>query len=210
MVMTYNSLVNQVLDYLNRTDTDTANEIPNFIYQAEQRICRESKNIGLEVYVTNAFTPGVSVYAKPARWRRNITFNFGNGNSNNVRNQIQLRSYEYLRMYWSDPTQMAAPLFYSDYAYEHFLVAPTPDQAYPFELGYLELPEPLSVNVQTNWLTNYAPDVLLYATLLEAIPFLKNDERIPVWQQLYDRGIQSLNSQDDQRITDRGSNRSSD
>jgi hypothetical protein len=210
MTMTYNSLVNQLLDYLNRTDADTTAEVPNFIYQAEQRICRESKNIGLEVYVTGTFTVNVNVMAKPGRWRRNITFNFGNGIGNNTANQIVLRSYEFVRNYWPDATQLGPPKFYCDYGYDHFLMAPTPDQNYPFELGYLELPEPLSVNVQTNFLTNNAPDVLLYASLLEATPFLKNTDLIPTWERMYERGLASLNSQDDQRVVDRATNRGAD
>lgn len=208
--MTYNSLVNQVLDYLDRTDADTTNEIPNFIYQAQQRICRESKNIGLEQYVTGFFIPGTSTYAKPARWRRTISFNFGTGAEFDTVNQLFLRTYDYIRNFSNNPTVTASPMYYSDYGYDHLLVGPTPDQAYPFEYAYLELPVPLSPSVQTNWLTNNVPDVLLYATLLEAIGFLKNDERVPVWTSYYDRGLQSLNNQDNLRVLDRTSNRDSD
>lgn len=210
MTMTYNTLVLQIQSYLNNLNAEVLAQIPNFIAQAEQRICRESKNIGLEQYVTSAFLPGNNVIPKPGRWRRTITLNYGSGPGFNTRNQMYLRTYEYCRSYWSNPTQQAAPLYYSDYAYTHILIAPTPDLAYPFELAYLELPEPLSLLVQTNFLTNYAPDVLLYACLLEAIPYLKNDERIPVWQGLYDRGLASLNSQDDARVVDRTSSRRAD
>jgi hypothetical protein len=208
--MTYNTLVNQVKEYLNRQDAQTISEIPNFIYQAEQRICRESKSVGLELYVTGTFTPNVSILQKPARWRRNISLSFGSGLNDNVRNQLTLRSYEFVRNYWPDTSELAAPKFYCDYGYDNLLVAPTPDLAYPFEYSYLQLPNPLTINNQTNWLTNYVPDVLLYATLLEAIPFVKNDERIPIWQAMYDRGLESLNNQDDQRTQDRTSNRGAD
>lgn len=210
MVMTYNSLVSQIEAYLDRNDKDTINQIPNFIYQAEQRIARESKNIGLVQYITGNFTVGVSVYPKPARWRRNITFNYGTGTQNNTRNPVFLQTYEYVRNYWPDPTQTGAPKFYSDYGFSNFLIAPTPDQTYPFELGYLELPTPLSANNQNNWLTDYAPDVLLYATLLEAIPYLKDDERYQLWTDKYNTAIGSLNAQDDQRVVDRQSNRGAD
>lgn len=210
--MTYNSLRAQIEAYLDRNDADTIAQIPNFISQAEQRICRESKNIGLEVYVTSAFTPTTSVYPKPGRWRRNITLNYGTGDpgDENVRNQVQLRSYEFVRNYWPDSTQTGKPLYYCDYGYTNFLVAPTPDFAYPFEFGYLELPAPLSPMLQTNWLTNYAPDILLYASLLETAPYLKVDERVAVWEKYYNRALQSLNHQDDMRTTDRNSYRESD
>lgn len=210
MPMTYNSLSAQILSYMIRSDADTIAQIPNFIYQAEQRICREAKTIGIEQYVTGLFIPNNPVLAKPARWRRSITFNFGTGIGNNTRNSVLLRTYEFLRSYWPDATQTAVPEFYSDYGYNHLLFAPTPDQAYPFEYAYLELPDPINANNQTNWLTDYAPDVLLYASLLEAVAFLQNDERIPIWKDMYQRGIDSLNGQDQQRYSDRQSDRSSD
>lgn len=215
--MTYNSLVGsisdtgvvtpgQIMTYLKRTDAETFYQQDNFISQAEQLICRESKNIGLETYVSSAFTPGLSVIPKPGRWRRSLTFNFGTGMTNNIRNQLYYRNYEYVRLFWPDPTITAPPQYYSDYGYYNIIIAPTPDQAYPFEYAYLQLPEPLSSANQTNWITDYAPDVLFYAILLEAVPFLKNDERIPVWESAYARGLASLNNQDDQRRVDRASN----
>lgn len=195
----------QIMTYLKRTDVETFYQQLNFLSQAEQRICRESKNIGLETYVSSTFTPGVSVIPKPGRWRRNITFNFGTGADNNIRNQLYFRNYEYIRLFWPDPTVTGVPQYYSDYGYYNLIIAPTPDQAYPFEYAYLQLPAQLSTSNQTNWLTDYAPDVLFYAILLEAVPFLKNDERIPVWENAYARGLASLNNQDDLRKADRSS-----
>jgi hypothetical protein len=210
MNMTYTSLFNQILAYLDRTDIDTATQIPFFIYQAQQRICREAITIGIEQYVTGNFTADLAVYPKPAGWRRNITFNVGTGASHNSRSPILLRSYEYILQYSPDRTQTGTPQFYADYGYNNFIVAPTPDIAYPFEYAYLQLPPPVNFQNQTNWITDFAPDVLLYATLLEAMPYLKDDERIPVWQNMYKMGIDSLNGQDTLRVDDRQSDRRSD
>jgi len=210
MTMTYSSLFNQVLSYLDRTDIDTTNQVANFIFQAQQRIARDTKTLGLEVYATGLLTPGVAVYAKPANWRRNITFNVGTGSTNNARSPVLLRSYEFLINYWPNRTLTATPLYYCDYGYSNYLLAPTPDAAYPFEFSFLELPTPITPLNQTNWLTNFAPDVLLYATLLEATPYLKDDERLGMWEDQYKKRIDSLNGQDDQRVYDRQSNRSAD
>ena len=56
---------------------------------------------------------------------------------------------------------------------------------------------------QTNWLTALAPNLLLYGALLEATPFLKNDERIGTWQTFYDRAASAINNQDIKKILDR-------
>lgn len=208
--MTWLSLVGtpqlpgQIMRYLNNENGSLYESIPDFISQAEQRICRESKNIGLEMYVQGKLTPGVATLAKPGRWRRSLTF--GVWNTENKYHQLFVRNYEFLRTYTSAQKVSGLPNYYGDYGYEAMLLSPTPDQAYTFEYGYLQLPTPLSPENQTNWLTDYAPDVLLYAILLEAVPFLKNDERIPVWESAYARGLASLNQQDEARQNDRASN----
>ncbi len=69
------------------------------------------------------------------------------------------------------------------------------------------MPALLDEDSQTNWLTENAPEVLLYGTLLEATPFLKNDERIPVWQNMYDRSAAMLNGEDLAKILDRTATR---
>lgn len=206
MAMTYNSLVQQVQDELDRYDALFVSYIPNFILQATDRINADLKNIGFEQYVAGAFIVGLSVQPKPARWRRTITFNYGTGAGNNIRNPIRLRTYEFCRAYAPDPTQTAPPQFYADYGFYNFLIAPTPDQTYPFELAYLEIPETITANVQTNWLTNYAPSLLLYATLLEAVIYLKVSERVLEMQGEYDRRLAPLANQDQERKLDRGSN----
>lgn len=210
MSTTYNNLVASVLSYVQRADAATVANMPTFILNAQQRLCRESKNIGLLNYVTGNLTPGVFSYAKPALWRRNITFNYGSSDNFQSRNPLELRSYEYLVSYWPDRTKTAEPKFYSDYSYSGILIAPTPDKAYPFEWGYLSLPTPITPDNQTNWWTDYAPDVLLYATIIEALYFLKNTESIPPWKEMYDIALASLNLQDDLRVDDRQTNRRAD
>ena len=194
----------QIMSYLNNINLDLYRRLPDFIYQAEQRLCREAKNIGLEIYVTGKFTPGEDIMVKPARWRRSLTL--GCWTADKKYHQIFVRNYEFLRLVTSAWRKPARPRYYGDYGYEALLLSPPPDQAYDFEYGYMQLPAPLSPENQTNWLTDYAPDVLLYAILLEAVPFLKNDERIPVWESAYARGLASLNQQDDARQVDRASN----
>lgn len=119
------------------------------------------------------------------------------------RNPVKPLSYEALRRYWPNDTLTGMPVYYADYDYQHWLFAPTPDEARPFEVLYWQLPPLLDNTNQTNWLTEYAPNLLLYATLLESAPFLKNDERVQVWQGFYDRALQGLNGEEIRKIVDR-------
>ena len=83
------------------------------------------------------------------------------------------------------------------------MVAPTPAAAYDFEVLYYERVQPLDSSNQTNWFTIYAPQALLYGSLLQAMPFLKNDERVPMWQGQYKLIMDILTAEDKLRIADR-------
>jgi hypothetical protein len=206
--MTFTTLKQDVQRYLERGDTLASDpivfeQIPRLINLAERRIARELKIQGFINVVTTQLLAGNPVIAKPDRWRDTVSVFIGTGANNNSRSALYTRSYDYLRSYWPDATQTGEPLFYSDYDYNHWLVAPTPDEDYPIEILYYQLPALLTEEAQTNWLTENAPEILLYATLLEATPFLKNDERIPVWQNMYDRAAAMLNGEDLAKILDR-------
>lgn len=123
--------------------------------------------------------------------------------ASNRRNLLLPRSYEYMRQYWPDDTLTAPPRFYTDYEYTQWLFLPTPDLAYPFEVLYWELPPLIDSTTQTNWLTTYAPNLLLYGALHESAPFLKNPEMAQFWQSEYDRHLLALAGEDMRQIADR-------
>jgi hypothetical protein len=199
-VMTYDSLVLDIQQYLERTDTETVDRIPTFIMLAEQVIASQIKFLGNLTVNTSAMIQGDPVIPKPARWHKTVSMNVSIAG---VKQPVLLRKYEYLREYWPNQTLESVPKFYADYDYTHWLVAPTPADDYNFEVLYYERVQPLDSSNQTNWFTIYAPQALLYGSLLQAMPFLKNDDRIPMWQAQYDLIIQTLKTEDIQRIGDR-------
>lgn len=204
--MTYDSLLVDVRRYLERgftaeSDAIVYEQLPRLITLGERRIARELKIEGFIRAVTTPLQAGNAVYRKPDRWRDTVSMSVSGS-------PVFARSYEYLRSYWPDAASTGTPEFYADYDYQHWLLAPTPEDGLELEVLYYEQPRLLGPDIQTNWLTEYAPDVLLYATLLEATPFLKKDERIGTWQAMYDRAAQALSGEDLKRIMDRAANRS--
>jgi hypothetical protein len=131
------------------------------------------------------------------------------------RQQIFDRDYEYIRSYWPDDTQTnfstygtySPPKFWAHYNYQNVIVAPTPDLNYSAEIVYYEEPALLDNTNTTNFITQYMPNLLLYAALLECTPFLKNDARIATWQSMYDRAAAVYDSESKQGILDRNSTR---
>lgn len=199
-VMTYDSLVENIQSYLERSDTATLEKIPLFIMLAEQVIASQIKFLGNLTVNTSAMVATQSIIDKPARWHKTVSMNITVAGK---RFPVLLRKYEYLREYWPNASSTSVPKFYCDYDYTHWLVAPTPASAYSFEVLYYERVQPLDSSNQTNWFTIYAPQALLYGSLLQAMPFLKNDERMGMWQQQYDLIIQTLKVEDQSRVGDR-------
>lgn len=198
-VLTYDSLTTTVLQYLERNDPATVNQIPTFITMCEFEISQQIKTLGQMQVVESTMLAGNPVIQKPARWRKTVSFNVVVDGS---RQPVYIRKYEYIKSYTPDSTTTGVPLYYGDYDYEHWIVAPTPDQDYNFEVLFYERIAPLSSENQTNWLTQYAPNAMLFGTLLQAMPFLKNDQRV-IFQQKYDQAMQMLKTEDIVRIADR-------
>jgi hypothetical protein len=216
--MTFNSLLVDLRRYLERgsvVDTEVYAQLPSLINLAERNIARGLKVLGTQNQVVSApptggLVAGTSVYAKPDRWRETVSMNFGTGLTNNSRKPLFPRSYEYCRSYWPDSDIRGEPEFYCDYSFSHWLIVPTPVATYPWEILYYQQPPYLDDTNQTNWLTQYAPDALLYRCLLECEPFLKHDERIGTWAQLFTSAMSMLDGEDLQRIVDRSSVRDKD
>lgn len=191
--MNYTSLVTDVQTYSERDDAPFVAQIPRLIMMAENRLASEVRGLGLQKYVTG--TMSGATLEKPSRWRETISF------SVTVAGEItfmQNRTYDYCRAF--NPTgATGVPRYYADQEYEHFYFSPVPAAAYAFELAYYERPVPLSETNETNWFTQYAPQLILYATLLEAQPFLKRPERIAEFQALYDRALQGVSQESSRR-----------
>lgn len=205
-VMTYTSLQSDMKRYLERgssaTDPEVFAQIPRLINLAERSLGRVIKVQGYINVVTADLVAGTSVYAKPDRWRQTISMEAGD-----PRAPIFARDYEYCRRYWPDPAERDVPEFYSDYNYANWLIVPTPVATIPWQIIYYEQPAYLDDTNQTNWLTDYAPNALLYRALLEATPFLKNDERIGTWEKFYTEAIGTLDAEDIQKQLDRNAAR---
>jgi len=196
--MTYNSLTTTVEQYLERNDTAVINQIPVAITLCEFEIAQQMKSLGQQQVVESTMTINGAIIPKPARWRKTVSFNV---TGTNGPKPVLLRKYEYLLNYNTGASN-GIPLYYADYDYGHWLVSPAPDQAYPFEVLYYERIQPLDSNNQTNWLTQNAPNAMLYGTLLQFMPFLKNDQRT-VFQEKYKEAISALVNEDKIRLADR-------
>ncbi len=201
--MTYTSLFSDIQSYLERgevTDPDVYAQIPRFIMLAENRLAVELKVLGTLRYVTTTLVPSIPTLIKPDRWRETVSISITTASG---KQYLFPRNYEFVRAFWPDSTVTGTPRYYADYDYDHFLFAPTPSAGSTIELCYYELIQPLDSTNQTNWFTDYAPQALLYASLYEAMVYLKDDDRIAAYQNYLDRALQGLMGENEKRKTDR-------
>ena len=189
---TFTELKDAIADWLDRSDLTA--RIPDFIALAEARINRELRIRPMEVRSTMETTSGQQYFNLPGGYiqMRNIQLN------TNPTAPLEYITPEMLdRLYGSSTT--GKPRAYSLIG-DEIQLAPIPDSAYTLEMAFYEkftaLGDGTSGTVTSNWLTINAPDILLYGSLMEAEPFIKNDERIAVWLQAYRDGIDRLQKAD--------------
>lgn len=195
VVMTYNSLVQNIQEYMERSDADFVAQIPSIIALAESRIASELKTYLQLTVVNTTVAQNQVVLNKPARWRKTVSMKT-NGQP------MLLRSQDYIAQYQSESSP-GVPLYYADYDYDNWAFAPAPDQNYPVEIIYYSEIQPLDNTNQQNLFTREAPQLMLYGSLLAAQGYLKALDKLPVWRQYYDDALKAIKSEDNSRRVDR-------
>lgn len=180
-----------IASYLARTDLAT--QIPEFIRLAQDRLSRDLYIRQTLKVATTKTTAGDATVELPADFVAMKDIHISSTNPiQTVTFQSTSNFFRNARVLVSGP-----PTFYTLLGSE-FQFAPVPDTDYTLKMVYYHKPPYLSDTVSSNlWLAT-TPDLLLYASLGEAEPFLMNDERIQTWSSMYDRGVNSLQKSDDE------------
>jgi hypothetical protein len=186
---TYSDLQTSIANYLARSDLTS--QIPDFITLAENRLRRELRVRQMLKSVTTSTVSGDATVEVPSDFLEIRDFVV-------MTNPIQPLSYSSPSVLSNDPrtSEVGVPKSYTILAAE-FQLAPAPDGVYTLKLLYYSAPAYLSSSNTTNVFINIAPDALLYASLIEAEPYLMNDARINTWGTMYDRAISSLTRSDE-------------
>lgn len=81
---------------------------------------------------------------------------------------------------------------------DSFEFLPTPDSTYTGLLSYYDAIDGLATT-DPNWLLTSHPDIYLFGTLLEAAPYLKDDERVPLWESRLQKALSELHKMNDRK-----------
>jgi len=187
---TYSDLKTSIANYLARSDLTS--QISDFVTFAENRLRRELRIRQMLKSVTTSTVANDSTVELPSDFLEVRDFVI-------LTNPITPISYSSPSALSNDPvaSQVGVPKSYTILAND-FLMSPVPDGVYTARLLYYAAPAYLSDSNTTNVFLTTAPDALLYASLIEAEPYLMNDARINTWGTMYDRAISSLAKSDEE------------
>ena len=181
---TYSGLKTSIADYVNRDDLTSI--IPTFITLAEAKFNRKLRVRQMIKRATA--TIDTQYFAYPTDWLQAKEFIL-NTNPITYMEFVTDRQSNELRQ--NNIIAVGKPTYYTIIGTQIEVIA-TPDSSYTGELTYYGKIPALSDSNTSNWLLAYAPDLYLYGALLEATPYLKDDERLATWSQLYINSISDI------------------
>jgi hypothetical protein len=186
-ISTYAELKDAVANWVARS-TLTA-FVPDFIMLGESRIYRELRIRAMETALSSTIATGV--IAVPSGY---IELKFAYIDGTPVQ-RLTVKDPGWIYEYYSTRSADGKPSFIARDV-DNFIFGPYPDSAYTVKGTYYKRLDALSVSNTTNWFTTNAPDLLLWASLCEAEPFMKNDERTQLWEAKYENVKQAIIKQD--------------
>ena len=173
---TYSDLRASIADWLNRADLGTV--IPDFIRLAEARFNRELRTADMVKVATAQVNDGF--FAVPSDYLETIAMRVTD--PTNYRGKMDFVSIAEFNRLNSTPSVNGVSRYYTIID-GNFRIAPAAGAGSPvsLELTYYAKIAPLSDSVSTNWLLTKSPDLYLYTSLMQAAPYLKDDERVAIW-----------------------------
>ena len=213
--ISYNTLVTQIRNY---TEVDanvfTTDVLESFILNAQQRIMMDLPMDSdrfvdqgtMAADVNNIRVPAGSLFVRGVEV-------FNATNSTEQGTWLERRDQTFLSEYvgrltgpegstTSGADVTGKPRYYSmfggatglsDTTSGSIYLAPTPDANYIFRIYYNKMPDTLESSNQTNYISLYFPQGLLYACLVEAYGFLKGPtDMLTLYEQKYKTELQKF------------------
>jgi hypothetical protein len=197
---TYAELVDQIRSYTETSsDVLTTTVVNDIIEQAELRIFREVDLDCFRAYQFTTLTQGNEFVTLPGATPSTMAFVRTAaiyptaGSDANERTYLLQKDISYMTEYWPNRTTQGKPKYYAMWDQNTIYLAPTPNSAYKIELALNRNETGLSTTNTTSWVSQNAPQVLLYGCLVEAFKFLKGPyDLLAQYDKSYQEAVQRL------------------
>jgi hypothetical protein len=189
--MTYDELVTNIRNYTEVGSNVFTNSVINtFITLAENQILREIDLDEFKLEVSGNLTSGNKFLSAPTDI---LTHRYMMITSGSDQIFLDFRDTSFMKEYWPNGATTGVPKYYSVWDQNTFYVAPTPNTGFAVELGYIYRPPQLSSTNTTTWISNNAPEALLYACLIQAYSYTKGPtEMLNYFRGAYKEALQGL------------------
>ena len=191
----YSVLNDNVRNYTETTTSvlpDTV--ITPFIESIEDQILRTVDLTYYRKYDTATLTIGNAFLPLPSDWQ-NTRFiqTFDATSATPERTFLLQKDISFMNEYWPDRTATGTPKYYAMWDDNTHYIAPTPSAALTCELAYTYKPDGLSSTQTSTWLSQNAPNVLLYGCILEGLGYLKGPtDMIQLYDKKYNQSLKDL------------------
>ncbi len=164
MSWTLSTLKTAIQDYAESTETSFVTNLPNFIKTAEERIL---KNVQLDNFIKNVTGSGTAsnpYLGTPTDYLSSFSLAVIDSSSNY--NFLQLKHTSFIRDFTPAAATTGEPKYYAEFDDTTFILAPTPNTNFSFELHYFYRPSSLTSagDSGTTWLSDNAPNAMLYGS----------------------------------------------
>jgi hypothetical protein len=194
--MNYSELLDNIRNYTEVGSEVLSNSVVNvFITNVENKIQKDIDLDAFRKFATTSFTIGSPFLTLPEDFDFERSVQVVDGNSD--RTWLEQKDTTFIDEYNVDRVNnTGTPKYYANWDENTLIVAPTPNAAITVELWYNRTPERLgngsSGTVTTTFLSNNAPEVLIYGTVSEAFSYLKNPTYVQLYDQKYAQAVQGL------------------
>lgn len=195
--MNYSELLDNVRNYTEVTSDVLSNSVVNvFITNTENAIARLIDTDDERRYATTTLTTDnsfVNLTGMPGNFRLTRAVQLITNTVTGSRVWIEQRDTTFIDEYTANRTTTGEPKYWANWDHDTLILAPTPDQAYTISVWYNEQPERLgngtSNTTTTTFVSNNAPEVLLYGTLMESFSYLKNAQDMQLYNQKFQQAL---------------------
>ena len=186
---TFAELKTATANWLDRSDLTS--RIPEFIVLAEARFNRVLRIRDMEVVSTSISTSaGTREYSLPTRFVQMKEFHL----TTDPLTPLSYITPEMMTRMQAGSSKSKPQVF--TIIADNVRLGPNPDAVYTTSMLYYQAFAALSDAATTNDMLTNNPDVYLYGTLLEAEPFIMNDERVPLWLAAFEKAVGDIQNQD--------------
>lgn len=196
MISTYDELKSTIADWLNRDDLLTV--IPSFVQLAEvgmERVLRTRNML-----TRSTATIDTQYSAVPSDFLEVRTIKLIGISPIQPLTFLTMEEMDALD---AKTSANGKPLYFTLVG-NQIRVNPAPAGSYTAELSYFAKLDKLSDSVASNWILQSHPDAYLYGALLQAAPYLKDDERTSIWTTLYAAAVEAMKQADERAATSGG------